>query len=375
MVKENQIYNDTSLKEEISLKDLILKMGDWFRFLWSKWLIILVFGLLGGGLGFIYASLKKTIYIATTTFVLEDEQSGGGGLGNLAGLASMAGVDLTSGGGIFQGDNLLQLYKSRKMIEQTLLTKVDSLGKKQLLVDFYITSNNLRESWNKNDALKDLTFSSGNLKDSIVINGSLIKNFSRVQDSVLGVIVKDINRNYLVVDKVDKKSGIIKVEVVGRDEHFSKVFNEQLVKNVNKFYLQTKTKKLVDNVVILQEKTDSVRAVMNGAIYSVATTTDATPNLNPTRQVQRVAPVQQAQFSVETNKLVLSSLVQNLEMSKVALKREAPLIQIIDEPIYPLQKERLGKSKAMLIGGILFSFFIVFLLSFKLFLKNVLLDE
>ncbi|RZJ80534.1 MAG: lipopolysaccharide biosynthesis protein, partial [Flavobacterium sp.] len=107
MTTESQ-QNINTQEEDISLKDLILKVGQWWRYLLSKWLIILVFGFIGGALGFTYAYFKKPIYTATTTFVLEDEKSGGG-LGNLAGLASMAGVDLGGGGGgIFQGDNILE---------------------------------------------------------------------------------------------------------------------------------------------------------------------------------------------------------------------------------------------------------------------------
>jgi hypothetical protein len=40
--------------------------------------------------------------------------------------------------------------------------------------------------------------------------------------------------------------------------------------------------------------------------------------------------------------------------------REEPLVQIIDQPILPLPKARLGKLKAMVMGGILFGFLCLF---------------
>ena len=90
-------------------------------------------------MGFWYSTNKKPIYTATTTFVLEDEKGGGGLGGNLSGLASIAGVDLGgSGGGIFQGDNILGFYTSRTMLERTLLTPILLEGKSELLVDRYI---------------------------------------------------------------------------------------------------------------------------------------------------------------------------------------------------------------------------------------------
>ena len=130
----------TNHTDEISLKEIFLKIGEWYRYLLSKWLIILLFGLLGGALGLTYAWFKKPIYTATTTFVLEEDKTGG--MGSLAGLASMVGLNLGGGGGgIFQGENILELYKSRNMIEKTLLSKVVIKGKQTLLIDRYIEFN------------------------------------------------------------------------------------------------------------------------------------------------------------------------------------------------------------------------------------------
>jgi hypothetical protein len=352
-----------AIDTEISLKDFVFKIREWWFYLLSKWVIILVFGLLGGILGFAYAYFKKPLYIATTTFVLEDEK-GGGGLGSLAGLASMAGVDLGSGGGgIFQGDNILGLYKSRSMLEKTLLSSVEINGKNELLIDRFIEVNQLKQDWAKKEDLLNLSFTADGIKD-----GFATLKTNRLRDSVVGEIVADINVNYLTVAKPDKKLSTIRVDVKAHDEIFAKAFNDQLVKNVNEFYINTKTKKTLESVQILQRKTDSVRSVMNGAIYSAVAVADATPNLNPTRQVQRVAPAQRAQFSAETNKAVLSTLVQNLEMTKMSLLKETPLIQVVDQPIFPLYKDRIGKAKGIIIGGILFGFLtVIYLFMRKLF--------
>lgn len=363
MTPESQQENIN--RDEISLRELILKIQEWWQYLLSRWLIIVSIGLLGGALGFIYAYLKKPIYIATTTFVLEDEKSTGG-LGNLAGLASMAGVDLGGGGGgIFQGDNILELYKSRTMLEQTLLTPIEYDGKKQLLIDKYIEFNDLRKKWSKKQSLVNLNFPVDSLK-----NGHLKQ--SRLRDSVLGVVVTDLAKNYLSVTKPDKKLNIIQVNVKSKNESFAKTFNDELVRNVNEFYITTKTKKTIQNVGILQHKTDSVKSVMNGAIYRAVEVADATPNLNPTRQVQRIAPAQKAQFSAETNKSILAEMVKNLEMTKMTLLKETPLIQVIDEPIYPLTVDKVGKAKGIIIGGFIGGFFIVVLLIIKRLLRQIL---
>jgi hypothetical protein len=333
--------------QEITLKLLILRTKEWFNYLLSKWLIM-------------YANSKQPKYSAVTTFVIEEGSSSSGALGALGGLASIAGFDMGgNGGGIFEGDNILQLYKSRNMIEKTLLSEVEFNNKKLLLVDRYIEFNKLREIWAKKQNLKNIKF---NNKAA----------FTRVQDSVLSSITKDINLNYLKVSKLDKKLSIISTEVIASDEFFAKAFNDQIVKNVNDFYVQTKTKKSLENVSILQQKVDSVRSVLYGAIYTGAVALDATPNLNPTRQIQRVVPIQRSQFASEANSEILKELVKNLELSKIALRKETPLIQVIDEPIYPLDKLQLSKIKGIIVGGILAGFFIcIFFVTRKIY-KNIL---
>lgn len=344
--------------EQISLKEILLKVKGLFSYLFSKWYIILIVGILGAMLGFFYAKMQTPTFRSTTTFVLESGESGGGGIGQVAGLAALAGVDLgQTGGGIFQGDNLFELYRSRKMIESTLLQPSFS-DSSILLLDRYLELTKEREMWKKfNPELLKINF----LKD---LNSKNI----RLRDSILQRAVQDINRNNLEVGKLDKKSSIIKVDVLSQDEVFSKEFNEALVGQVNNFYIKTKTKKSLNNIQILQQKTDSVRAVMNGAISASAVVADATPNLNPTRQSQRLIPTQRSQFSAETNRAILGQLVQNLEMSKMALLKETPLIQVVDQPIYPLYVIKASKLKGLIIGGFLACFIcIVALLGIKSF--------
>lgn len=355
--------SETKQNDEISIKDLVLNVKDFYTYLLSKWLLIIVFVVGGGIIGIIYSNFKKPSYTAKTTFVLE-EGGASSGLGSLGGLASMVGIEVGGGGGIFQGDNILELYRSRTMIEKTLLTPIIVDGKKQLLIDHYIELNHLRDKWLEKSELKAIKFSSSSTPERPI--------FTRLQDSVLASIVNEIKKNYLSVGKLDKKLSIISAEVRAPDELFAKAFNEQIVKNVNDFYVQTKTKKSLENVIILQQKTDSVRTVMNGNIYTAAAVSDATPNLNPTRQVNRVVPVQRSQFSAETNRSILGELVKNLELSKISLRKETPLIQVIDMPILPLEMEKIGKLKGFVLGGIIAGILIVFVIMINRIFKGIM---
>lgn len=332
----NNISQNESIHDEMTLKQLIRNIQRKINYLISKWYVLLIFSLLGGGLGYLYGNMKQATYTATTTFVLEDSE--GGGMNKFSGIASIVGVDMgSSGGGLFQQDNLLEFYKSRKMLEASLMKQSPSDTAK-LMIDKYLDVLHQNEK--------------GSSQKIDFLTSKLTGPVKRERDSVLSKVIKNITANNLKVDKVDKKSSILKIDVTSTDEVFAKEFNEALVEEVNEFYIETKTKKSLQNIGILEYKADSVRAVMNGSIASAAVAVDMTPNLNPTRQAQRLIPSQRSQFSVESNKVILGQILQNLEIAKLSLLQESPLIQIVDEPQYPLEKNVVSRSKMTIIGFI-----------------------
>ncbi len=339
----------TSNPEDISFGDIAISMRKAIKYIRHKWVTLLIISLAGALLGLCYSILKKPTYTAVCTFVLEDAKSSGG-LSQYAGLASIAGINIGgNGGGIFEGDNILELYKSRTMIEKVLLSTSNFNGKDELLIDRYIDYNNLRNKWAKDIELKDIKFNSNPA------------NFNRKQDSIITDLVELYNENNLNVLKPDKKLNIIRVEFTTKDELFSKIFTEKLVETVNDFYIKTKTKKSYQNVMILQHQSDSVRNILNASLNGVASAIDASPNANPLLSVLRVSS-QKKQIDVQANTAIYSEIVKNLELEKINLRQETPLIQVIDEPVLPLAKYTVSKFKGILLGvlsGFILSVFII----------------
>ena len=346
--------------DEISLRELIEKGKEWYAYLLSQWKIILLAGIIGACLGLAYSFIKKPIYTATLSFALEDEK-GGGGLGGALGLASSFGIDLGGGGGsIFTGSNLTELFKSRAMVEQTLLSPVVVDGKTISLAEMYIQNQEWREKWSEKPKLKDIQF----------LPNTNRKYFTRVHDSILGVMYQDLSKTGLTVGQKDKKIAIITIDVNSTNELFSKYFTEALVKEVSDFYVTTKSKKARMNMDILERQTDSIRRELNGAITGVAVANDNTFGLNPAMNVRR-APSARRQVDVQANTAILTELVKQTELAKVTLRKETPLIQVIDQPILPLKKEKFGKAKGIVMGGFLAGFLIVLGLIIRKLLKSI----
>jgi hypothetical protein len=352
--------NEQIPNEEISLKELIEKGREWYAYLLSQWKIILLAGIIGAGLGLAYSFIKKPVYTASLSFALEDEKGGSGSLGSALGLASSLGLDLGSGGGsIFTGSNLTELFKSRAMVEQTLMSPVVVDGKAISLAEMYIQNEGWREKWNDKPKFKGIQF----------LPNTKRKYFTRVHDSILGILYQDLSKTGLVVGQKDKKIAIITIDVSSTNELFSKYFTEALVQEVSDFYVTTKSKKARMNMDILERQTDSIRRELNGAITGVAVANDNTFGLNPAMNVRR-APSARRQVDVQANTAILTELVKQTELAKVTLRKETPLIQVIDQPILPLKKEKVSKIKGLFFGATLAAFLVLVYLTVRRILRE-----
>jgi uncharacterized protein involved in exopolysaccharide biosynthesis len=345
------------LEEEISLKELIQKLMNWVLYLKFKWKIILITSVIGGLVGYIYSLVKMPVYTASLTFALEEKATGGGS--GFSSIASSFGINLGGGeGGAFTGDNIIELMKSRLLIEKTLLTKSIVNKKEDFIINRYITFNKLNEKWAESPVLTNLKFDTSNRIE-----------YTRAQDSVLGAIQNNILNEVLEVTKIDKKLSIISVKVKSEDEIFAKLFCEYLVKNVTDFYIETKVGKSRKNIQLLESRVDSVKSELDNAMFGRATFADQ--NIGLIRQSAALPKLKQ-EMRIQMLGTMYSELVKNLEFSKLALIREEPLIQIIDKPIFPLHKYSFGKIKGLMIGSFFGGILMIIYLIINKLIKSIL---
>ena len=222
---ENKHFSDS----QFTLKEVIQNLRDWLLFFISQWKVLIAAGLIGMVLGALVSIFKKPVFHAETSFVLEEGDSGG--ISQMSGLASLVGVNLGSLGstsGLFQGDNIMELYKSDRMLGETLLSPFDQ---DQLLIDRFVEFEKLDKKWASKVDISGMDFSLD--RDQFTVS----------QDSVIQQVSKLIRESQVSVIKPDRKLSIIQVSISSKDEAFAKIFNEALVDKVNTFYLETKTKK------------------------------------------------------------------------------------------------------------------------------------
>ncbi|WP_423147447.1 hypothetical protein [Rubrolithibacter danxiaensis] len=339
------------VEENFSFKELITNRKDDFLYLWSKRPKLFIALIIGAVLGALLAWKWPVTYTARLTFVVEESKPGGGSI--MSALAGQFGFDLGSlsgTGGVLAGDNVQELLHSHKLIKNTLLTNYsDSTGK--TLADRYAEVYNLKKKWAKY---------SNNIR--FPANDSA---YTRLQDSLLSVIIKRINEKELGISKPDKKLSFFELTSTMRDEKVAALFCRRLLDKAADFYTSTKTKRLRINVEKLQGRADSISKILNKKTYSASAANQILLDINPAYPTANVNQELQ-----ERDKLVLSTIysevIKNLEVSKTMLAQETPTFQVVDEPEYPLKKNELKYWAAIGLGIVVAVFlYSLYLLSIK----------
>ena len=332
-------------KKTIVLGDVIESIKRFFSYLRSQFKLIALFAVIGLVLPLIYRALQKPAYAASTTFILEEKSASGGGL---AGLASQVGLDLGSlgsGSSLFTGDNILEIIKSRVIIEKVLLTPISGDSGKTL-ADLYLEFSGLGER-----LPAPVSF-------AIPASSVMAPAHTVYQDSVLYVMYEQIAKKNVSVDRLNKKGSIFKIVTVSQNQVFSKNFAERLLKETTTYYVNVKTSTAAANVKRLQARGDSLLRVLNAKSYNAASFQILDPNV-AYKSMSVPAEVSSRDKSIVFS--IYAEVTKNLEMSRIALVSQTPVIQLLDVPKYPLMDDRksyLFLGFVGLLAGLLVGFFL-----------------
>lgn len=319
--------------DEVSLKEIIIKAKEITSFLYTKKWILGAMSMLSGVIGFVYAHFQEPTYKATLTFALAEGDGSSGGVGALA---SQFGFDLgTSGSGAFTGDNVLELMKSRTLFEKTMLSTLDSGKTPKTLIERYLETHTKQ------------TPTKANEPPAVQFSGPNTNTLNLYQDSFISVLHKTITKDVLVVQKIDKKLSIIKVEATDTDPVFAKELVEKLSENVTKFYIETKNRQSKKTIEKLERKVDSVRFELGKNMVGLASQVD-----NNELIVKKAPRVSEAKRQVEIQLLTImyGELVKNLETTKTLLSKDQPLVEVIDTPKYPLDRKKKSRIVSAIVG-------------------------
>jgi len=327
--------------ENYNILSIIERVKVFCNYLKRKIFIIIVVTILSAALGVLYYYIQTPKYVASSTFILEEKT--GASMNGIAGLASQFGFDfggsINNSANFFGGDNILEILKSRLIVENVLLSKVRKEDSSVTsLADLYADFNGYRRSWQKNNRLSGLTFNNTNNKRDLTL----------LQDSILYSMYKAIVKNSLTVDRLNKKGSIFTVQVTSANQVFSKYMVERLVQESRSLYINIKTSTSQANIIRLEAKADSLLHLLNSNSYEAVKLQILDPN--PAAKEASV-PVELAQRNKALVAAIYTEVVRNLEAGKISLGQQTPVIQLLDTPYFPLEANKKGRLFLLIVGG------------------------
>ena len=166
------------------------------------------------------------------------------------------------------------------------------------------------------------------------------------------MIWEKIIEDDISVEIKNDETDIIYLSFKSKEEKFSKLFSENLIDEMSSMYIEYQTKQSTNTIDFLQNRADSVFNELEKAEEEFARVKDI--NQRIIKASGRLKELQLMR-SVEVLSTMYLELVKNIEISKLTLLNQTPIIQVIDRPTLPLEDTKLSTFLV---------FFISFVLSF-----------
>lgn len=331
--------------DEITLKDIILKIQEWFSIVWPHRVRIIALSLTIGLMAALYTKfLTKPTYTASYQLFFQEES---GGLSGAMRLASSFGLGV--GGGSASSSATVQEYiTSRSNIAYAMTAELEN-GR---LIDRYYA-----------EALEDSEEFAQEFNSKFGTN-------QRYTDSVLTQVAFGLNEGILGA-AFDEETGVLAFNVASQDETFTYDLAELLVTHTEEQFKDWKREKGLDAVNAFQRKVDSLELALDATLRRLGEYQDQNNSL-----ISAVDKMEQMRLTIdmESLKVAYGEYIKGLEMSKAELMNLEPPFKYFDAPTYPLNKEKGSAAKAGVFGSVITGFLLVLFFIGRVEAKNIMAD-
>jgi len=331
--------------DEITLKDIILKIQQWWAIVWPKKNLIIAISLLIGLSAALYTKfIAKPTYTASYQLFFQEES---GGLSGAMRLASSFG--LGGGGGSASSSATVQEFiTSRNNIAHAMTAKLEN-GR---LIDRYYQ-----------EAIEEDEEFAQEFTSKFGIN-------QRYTDSVLIEAALGFNEGVLGAS-FDEESGVLGFSVVTYDESFTYDLATLLVENTEAQFKDWKKEKGLAAVAAFQKKVDSLELSLDATLRRLGEYQDQNNSL-----ISAVDKMEQMRLTIdmEALKVAYGEYIKGLEMSKAELMNLEGPFKYFDEPIFPLQKDKGSAAIAGVFGSIITGFLLVLFFIGRVEASNIMAD-
>lgn len=331
------LYTPPPDHDEITLRDLLLKLREYALEVRRNWWIVLLITLPFLAWFGYKAFTRPVMYTARLTFMLNDDKGGGG----LASVLGQFGSLLGSGSGEYQLEKILEIARSRRITSAALFQKTTLDGKEDYFANHVIRTQHLHEKWKKDSLLRDFVFQNADFvhfsrrenKALLALHGQMIGG-EGVEFPMLGTSLND-------------DTGILTLSLRTRSEMLSIGLLDVLYQELSDFYIGKSIQREQETLDILAQKRDSIARALRRNDYSAAVFDDQNNNL--LLQSDRI-PGKRLQRDNQLLTLMYGEAIKNAEVAEFALKSSAPFLTVIDVPIPPIKADPRGRAKALVLA-------------------------
>ena len=357
MSTDDQISTVPSHDDEITLKELILKIQEYGWELWRNWWLIALIAL-----PFILYKVYDTvttepIYPAKLTFMVDEDEGNA-----LAGMSSILGqIGL---GGIRRGkynlDKILEISKSRRVLQMALFAKANLNGKNDYLANHLIGQFDFHEKWmDDTTGMKNFLFTRDFTEHFNPAEFRALKSLQNLlngSESQVGIY----NTSY------SEDTGIMSLRIESPTEGLSIALVDTIFTKLAVYYVEKSTEKSQSTYELMKTKTDSLGNALNSAEYNLANFVDRNQNVYSATEgtLKRTRLASQ----VQRLQLMHGEALKNLEFADFSLQSKTPFIALIDDAIPPIAPIVPSLIKSLIIGILLGSMIgVTFVLGRKIY--------
>lgn len=325
---------------EISFREFVLKLRGYFFEVLRHWQIPAACALLVTGFMF-YKYIKYVpVYPAKITFNVDEDEGGtNSSISGILGQFGLGAVRPTR----YNLDKILALSKSRRVIQETLLTKLEIEGDTDYLANHITKEYNL--TLPRNNSKEPFRFVHDSIADFTIDENEMLIS---IYNFIIGP--PDKPKKALMTSSYNDDSNIMSITVSTTNEKLSVQLAERMFESLSQYYINKTIEKQLKTFTIVAAKRDSVLGVLKSSEYQLANFKDRNRSLlMRTDQLTEL----RLQREITTLAAMYAEVLKNTEVADFALKNKTPFIQVIDAPIMPIQPVTKSLLKTIALGIII----------------------
>lgn len=343
-------------KDEISLSELIESGTIYFRAIRRSWLLLLISGIVVAGASAFYFANQPAVYQARLSFMLDEE--GGSQMAGMNGILGQLGIPII--GSRINISKLLELSKSRKIVQEALFVEVQINNKTDYLANHIIEEYELDTKWeNYDEGLKGFRFVSADQSTFGPLENYVVK---RICDLVAGTPAN--RKNAFLETDYGQNTTIMSFVVETTNELISYHLTREIFNATSKFYVESSIEKHQNTFDVLTEKRDSVQQMYDKFEKQFVVLSDRSQGLFTNQNTVKRERVRAEMIQIGS---AIAKVEENLAIVEFAIENSTPVLQVIDAPLLPLNELKVSIRKAIFLGfsgGVLIGLIIVLFRTF-----------